>query len=123
MTVAATIAGALSHLASMAMWGAMFGGGRHSDSDEDRAREFGADEAGALISGNPIPLANALRKLERTRDTRALEHASPATAHLFIVNPFSGEGLMKLFRTHPPAEERIARLESMAVGYSPVPVP
>jgi heat shock protein HtpX len=147
MTVAATIAGALSHLANMAMWGAMFGGGRHSDSDEDghpaigiagvllapllatliqlaisRAREFGADEAGALISGNPISLANALRKLERSRDTRALEYASPATAHLFIVNPFSGEGRMKLFSTHPPAGERIARLESMAVGYSPVPV-
>lgn len=147
MTVAATIAGGLSHLANMAMWGAMLGGGRHSDSEENghpaiglagallapflgamiqmaisRAREFVADEAGARISGNPAALASALRKLERAREVRELEQASPATAHLFIVNPFSGEGLMKLFSTHPPIAERIARLESMAVGYSPVPV-
>jgi heat shock protein HtpX len=139
MTIAATIAGALSHLASVAMWSTMFGG-RHSGDDEEgspaigitgvllapllatliqlaisRAREFGADEAGARICGNPAALASALRKLDRARNTLALNHASPSTAHLLIVNPFSGEGLMKLFSTHPPCAERIARLESMAV--------
>jgi heat shock protein HtpX len=137
MTVAATIAGALGHLANMAMWGAMFG--RNSDSDEDghpavglvgiflapllatmiqlaisRAREFVADESAAEISGNPLALAAALRKLEGWRNRIGMEQATPATAHLFIVNPFTGEGLMKLFSTHPPAAERIARLEAMA---------
>jgi heat shock protein HtpX len=148
MTVAATIAGALSHLANMAMWGALFGGGRHSEDEEgghpavgiigvllapllatliqlaiSRAREFSADSAGAQISGNPLALAGALRKLERGRSRIGMEQADPATAHLFIVNPFSGEGLTKLFSTHPPMSERIARLESMALRYGGLLVP
>jgi heat shock protein HtpX len=138
MTVSATIAGALSHLANMAMWGALFGG-RQADDEEgghramgivgvmlapllatviqlaiSRAREFGADEAGARISGDPLALASALRKLERSRETGEIGQANPATAHLFIVNPFSGVGLWKLFSTHPPSAERIARLEAIA---------
>jgi len=139
MTVAATLAGALSHVANMAIWGAFLGG--HSEDDErghpaagllalliapvaatliqmaiSRAREFLADEAGASISRNPMALASALRKLESTRHRIPIQHGNPATAHLFIVNPFTGAGLVKLFSTHPPAEERIARLESMVRG-------
>ena len=140
MAIAATFAGAISHLANMAMWGAMMGG-RHSDDDEgggafgaiaamivapiaamliqmaiSRSREFLADEAGAQFSGNPVYLANALRKLEASKQEIPMQSGSPATAHLFIVNPFSGGGMAKLFSTHPSTEERIARLEAMAVG-------
>lgn len=140
MTVAATVAGALSHLANMAIWGAFLGGGSNSE-DEDhghpaggllalliapvaatliqmaisRAREFLADEAGARFSGNPLALANALRKLEYARHRVPMQHGHPATAHLFIVNPFTGAGITRLFSTHPPAEERIARLEAMVL--------
>jgi heat shock protein HtpX len=138
MTIAATIAGALSHVVNMAMWGALLGG-RHSEDDDrghpvlgllamlmapfaaaiiqmaiSRSREFLADEGGAGISGAPLSLASALRKLERGRQSAPLQHADPATAHLFIVNPFSGAASMKLFSTHPPIEERIARLEALA---------
>jgi len=140
MAIAATIAGAISHLATMAMWGAMLGG-RHSDDDEggnpiaalvamivapfaamliqmaiSRSREYLADDAGAEISGNPIYLANALRKLEAWKQEIPMQAGSPATAHLFIVNPFAGGGMAKLFSTHPATEERIARLEAMAIG-------
>jgi heat shock protein HtpX len=140
MAIAATIAGAISHLATMAMWGAMLGG-RHADDDEggnpiaalvamivapfaamliqmaiSRSREYLADDAGAEISGNPIYLANALRKLEAWKKEIPMQAGSPATAHLFIVNPFAGGGMAKLFSTHPATEERIARLEAMAVG-------
>lgn len=137
MTVAATLAGAISHLASMGMWG-LFG---RSDDDDgpspvalllgvilapiaaslvqmaiSRSREFLADEAGAGISGNPLALAGALRKLETWKAEVSLHGASPATAHLFIVNPFTGGGLASLFSTHPLTAERIARLEAMAMG-------
>jgi heat shock protein HtpX len=140
MAIAATIAGAISHLATMAMWGAMLGG-RHADDDEggnpiaalvamivapfaamliqmaiSRSREYLADDAGAEISGNPIYLANALRKLEAWKKEIPMQAGSPATAHLFIVNPFAGGGMAKLFSTHPATEERIARLEAMAIG-------
>ncbi len=140
MAIAATIAGAISHLATMAMWGAMLGG-RHSDDDEggnpiaalvamivapfaamliqmaiSRSREYLADDAGAEFSGNPMYLANALRKLEAWKKEIPMQAGSPATAHLFIVNPFAGGGMAKLFSTHPATEERIARLEAMAVG-------
>jgi len=139
-TVAATIAGAISMLASMAQWGMMFGGGRSSDDREggnpiaslvmmivaplaamliqmaiSRSREFLADEGGAQISGNPISLASALKKLE-SRARQIPMQASPSTAHMFIVNPLRGGGFAKLFSTHPPMEERIARLEAMAYG-------
>jgi heat shock protein HtpX len=77
-----------------------------------RSREFGADETGAAISGDPLSLANALRKLERGAERIPME-ANPATAHMFIVNPLTGGGLMTLFSTHPPIEERIRRLEGM----------
>jgi heat shock protein HtpX len=138
-TIAATLAGAISMLANMAQWGMMFGGGRSSDRDGgspiaglvmmivapiaammiqmaiSRSREFDADAGGAQVAGNPLPLASALRKL----DQRAREipmDASPATAHMFIVSPLSGRGFTKLFSTHPPMEERIARLEAMVYG-------
>lgn len=136
MTVAATLAGALSHLAQMAMWGSMLGS---SDDDEgrspvagilgiliasiaapliqmaiSRSREFLADERGAQMSGNPLALASALRKIEAWSQRLPMTAGSPATAHLFIINPFSSGVLVRLFSTHPATEERIARLEAMA---------
>jgi heat shock protein HtpX len=78
-----------------------------------RSREYGADETGAAISGDPLSLANALRKLERGVERIPME-ANPATAYMFIVNPLTGGGLMTLFSTHPPMEERIRRLDEMA---------
>ncbi len=136
-TVAATIAGAISYLAQMAQWTMIFGGRRDDDEGGSpiaaivmmivgpidamlvqmaisRSREYGADEGGARISGNPRYLANALRKLQMASQRIPMD-ANPATAHLFIVNPLSGGGIIKLFSTHPPIEERIARLESMSL--------
>lgn len=135
-TVAATIAGAISYLAQMAQWAMIFGG-RHDDEEGgsnpiaaivmmivgpiaammvqmaiSRSREYGADAGGARIAGNPMYLANALKKLH-VASQRIPMDANPATSHMFIVNPLSGGGLLKLFSTHPPMEERIARLESM----------
>ncbi|HZA55741.1 MAG TPA: zinc metalloprotease HtpX [Candidatus Udaeobacter sp.] len=134
-TIAATMAGAISMLANMAHWGMIFGG--RSDNREgghpivsllmiivaplaamlvqmaiSRSREFGADATGAAISADPLSLANALRKLHLGVERIPME-ANPATAHMFIVNPLTGGGLMTLFSTHPPMEERIRRLESM----------
>lgn len=137
-TIAATIAGAIGMLASMAQWGAIFGGMGRSDDREgggnmigllvmaivapiaamfvqmaiSRAREYAADSTGAQISGKPLSLANALRKLHDGAARRPL-NANPATAHMFIVNPLTGRSMMSLFSTHPPVEERIARLEAM----------
>jgi heat shock protein HtpX len=136
MTVAATLAGALSHLATMALW---FGGGRRSDDGEgghpiaglvgilvapiaamliqmaiSRSREFLADEASAQTTGQPMALAGALRKLESWKAEVPMMHGSPATAHLFIVNPFTSGGLASLFSTHPSTKQRIERLEEMA---------
>jgi heat shock protein HtpX len=140
-TVAATMAGAISMLANMAHWGFMFGGGRSDDREGgnpiaalamiivapiaamliqlaiSRSREFLADEGGAQMAGNPLSLAGALRKLE-TKAQQIPMNASPSTAHMFIVNPLSGGGIARLFSTHPPIEERIARLEAMAYGRS-----
>jgi heat shock protein HtpX len=135
-TIAATMAGAISMLAYVAQWGLIFGG-RGGDNREggnpiaalamiilaplaamlvqmaiSRSREFGADATGAAISGDPLALAAALRKLQRGVERVPME-ANPATAHMFIVNPLTGGGLMKLFSTHPPLEERIERLEQM----------
>lgn len=133
--IAATLAGALTHLAQMALW---TGGGRRDDREGgggalgllallfapvaaavvqamiSRQAEFRADATGAALSGRPLDLASALRKLEAGAREVPLE-GSPATAHLFIVNPFF-EGLARLFSTHPPTAERIARLEAMARG-------
>jgi heat shock protein HtpX len=140
-TIAATIAGAISMIANMAQWAMIFGGGRSSDREEgspfgglimiiiapiaamliqmgiSRSREYLADEEGARISGNPLSLANALKKLSM-RVEQIPMNASPATAHMFIVSPLTGGGLMNLFSTHPPMEERIARLEAMVYGRS-----
>jgi heat shock protein HtpX len=80
-----------------------------------RSREYSADEGGAKLNGNPMALANALRKLAKGSQQIPM-HATPATSHMMIVNPFSGGGIVKLFSTHPPIEERIARLESMRPG-------
>ena len=137
-TVAATIAGAISMIATMAQWAMIFGGGR-SDDDEgggggilsflvmiivapiaamliqlaiSRSREYLADEAGARIAGNPRHLASALRKLHAASQRIPLQ-ANPATAHMFIVSPLRGRGFTRLFSTHPPMEKRVARLESM----------
>jgi heat shock protein HtpX len=138
-TVAATIAGAISMIANMAQWAMIFGGGRSRDDDNgspiaaivmmivapiaammiqmaiSRSREFLADAGGAQMSGNPLSLANALRKLQQKAEQIPM-NATPATAHMFIVNPLSGGGFMKLFSTHPPMEERIARLEALVYG-------
>ncbi|HWO56284.1 MAG TPA: zinc metalloprotease HtpX [bacterium] len=137
-TIAATIAGAIGMLASMAKWGAIFGGmGGRDDRDNgggiigllvmaivapiaamfvqmaiSRTREYAADATGAQISGKPLSLANALRKLHAGAERRPMD-ANPATAHMFIVNPLSGRSMMSLFSTHPPVEERIARLEAL----------
>lgn len=138
-TIAATMAGAISMLAYIAQWGLIFGG-RGGDNREgsnpivalamiilaplaamlvqlaiSRGREYGADATGALISGDPLSLASALKKLQRGVEKSPME-ANPATAHMFIVSPLTGGGLMTLFSTHPPLEERISRLEMMAAG-------
>lgn len=137
MVVAATIGGAISMIANIAQWGLIFGGGRSSDDEGShpaaallgiivapiaamliqmaisRSREFLADEAGARLSGNPRALASALRKIQGYAAQAPMHHGGPATAHLFIINPFTGGGFAKLFSTHPPTEERIARLEAM----------
>jgi heat shock protein HtpX len=140
-TIAATLAGAITYLAHMAQWAAMFGGGRHDDDEGgggnpfalilmavlapvaallvqmavSRAREFQADASGARVAGKPWGLAKALEKLHMAQQVAPMA-ANPATAHLFIVNPLSGRSLMTLFSTHPPIEERIARLRAMRIG-------
>ncbi|MEN6490250.1 MAG: zinc metalloprotease HtpX [Smithella sp.] len=137
-SIAATIAGAISMLASMAQWAAIFGGGSSSSDDDDhggiigliamaiiapiaatviqmtisRSREYLADAGAAGITKNPYGLAAALEKLTRASQIAPLD-ANPSTAHMFIVNPLSGKAFMNLFSTHPPLEERIARLRSM----------
>ncbi len=135
MTVAASLAGALGYLAQMAF----FFGGSSSDDDEgpnplaaivgmiiamfaapmiqmaiSRSREYIADEAGARLTNDPMALASALRKIESWSQQIPIHSGSPATAHLFIINPFSGGGIASLFSTHPSTQERIARLEAMA---------
>jgi heat shock protein HtpX len=136
-TIAATLAGAITYLAHMAQWTAMFGGGRNDDEEGgsnpfalilmavlapiaamlvqlavSRAREYQADASGARLAGKTWGLAKALEKLEMAQRAVPMA-ANPATAHLFIVNPLSGQALMTLFSTHPPLEERIARLRAM----------
>jgi len=86
-----------------------------------RSREYAADRDGAEIAGNPMGLANALRRMEQVAEQRPMQGANEATSHMFIVNPFSGgmSGLRSLFSTHPPTEERIGRLEDLARGGGP----
>jgi len=138
-TVAATIAGAISMLAHMAQWAMIFGGGGRDNERGgnpiamivmiivaplaamivqmaiSRSREYLADEGGAKMTGNPLYLANALRKLH-TASQRIPMEANSATAHMFIVSPLRGGGFTKLFSTHPPMEERVAKLEAMVYG-------
>jgi heat shock protein HtpX len=136
-SVAATIAGAITMLAHMAQWAMIFGGMGRSDDDDgmnpiamlamivlaplaatiihlaiSRSREYGADDTGARIHGNPESLARALEKLEMATSMRPLQ-VNPAVSSLFIVNPLRGVNLGGLFSTHPPIEERIRRLRTM----------
>jgi len=136
MAVAATIAGAISALAHMFYYATLFFGHRDERSGNplaalvlvivaplaamiiqlaiSRAREYEADRVGAMIAGTPMGLANALRKLELAAERIPAEHAQPATAHMYIVNPLRGGGLMAMFSTHPPVQERIRRLMAMS---------
>jgi heat shock protein HtpX len=146
-SIAATLAGAITYLAHMAQWGMIFGGGRSRD-DEDggsgilsllfmmivapiaamliqmavsRSREYMADAGGAKISGDPLALADALRKLEMGAQNIPLQVSDAtanSTAHMFIVSPLSGGAIANLFSTHPAMEERIARLEAMSKDLS-----
>ena len=140
-TIAATFAGAISMLGSMLQWAAIFGGGNSEDEEGggsmlgglalafiapmaamliqmavSRSREYLADAAGARICGKPLALANALRKLQMGAQAVPMQEATPATSHMFIVNPLTGGSMLKLFSTHPPMEERVARLEALASG-------
>jgi heat shock protein HtpX len=134
-TIAATMAGAIMILADIARFSAFFGGSRDNDEGGgivgilvmsiiapiaamliqmaiSRSREYLADETGAHLAHNPEALARALEKLSLGTQ-RAPMDASPSTAHMFTVNPLTSSGLMNLFSTHPPIEERIARLRAM----------
>jgi heat shock protein HtpX len=139
-TVAATLAGAVMMLARFAQFAAIFGGGGR-DRDDDRggvfgllfmailapigamliqmavsrSREYLADETGAKVCGKPLSLARALEKISGISREVPME-ASPATAHMFIVSPLTGGGLLSLFSTHPPVEKRVERLRSMAAA-------
>ncbi|RPI18363.1 MAG: zinc metalloprotease HtpX [Ignavibacteriae bacterium] len=139
-TIAAAVVGTITFAAEMASWSTFFLGGRSDDDDEgsnivstllliifapiaaillqmaiSRAREYMADTGGAKLSGQPLYLASALKKLHMINEKTQLNHAGPATSHLFIVNPLKGKGLFGLFSTHPPVEERIKRLNDMAL--------
>jgi heat shock protein HtpX len=138
-TIVATMVGAITMIARLAGWSMMFGGSRDDRRSSNgigdlvililaplaavlvqlaisRSREFAADEGGAAITGRPLSLAHALEKLDRATEEVPMENATPATAHLFIVNPLHGGGIAKLFSTHPPIEERIERLNRLAMG-------
>ncbi|MBI2573464.1 zinc metalloprotease HtpX [Candidatus Woesearchaeota archaeon] len=137
-TVAATIAGALSYLASIAQWGAIFGMGRDDDNGGNvisilllaivtpiiamiiqlaisRSREYLADATGARVLGSGKPLAAALQKIEKSAHQHPLGHngATSATAHMFIHEPFTARSLLTLLSTHPSTQQRVARLEKM----------
>ncbi|MEW6652649.1 MAG: zinc metalloprotease HtpX [Bacteroidota bacterium] len=136
-TIAATLVGTITYIAQFAM----FFGGRSDDREEgtnpivailmlilapiaamliqmaiSRSREYMADDSGADISGKPLALASALNKLQRGNDIIPMRNAGQSSAHMFIVSPLHGGGVMKLFSTHPPIEERVARLQEIASG-------
>ena len=138
-TIVSTLVGTITYIAQMAQWAMIFSG--RSDDDDNggligslvlmivapiaatllqlaisRSREFAADAGGAGISGNPLALANALEKISYGNEMKPVDHAGPATAHMFIMNPLRGGGINKLFSTHPPIEERVARLRQIANG-------
>lgn len=140
-SVAAMIAGAISHLASMAQWAMIFGGyGRDRDEEGgggllgglvmmivgpiaamliqmaiSRSREYQADATGARICGRPQSLANALLKLEQANRRLPMD-VNPAQAQMYIVNPLSASGIARLFSTHPPMAERVKRLQEMSLS-------
>jgi len=132
-SIAATLGAAITHLAYMAMW---FGGGGRDDEDRSpwggllmillaplasmliqmaisRTREYSADAAAAQYTGSPDGLIHGLRKLEQGVERIPMADANPSTAHMFILNPFTGAGLSRLFSTHPSTEQRIAKLEAL----------
>ncbi|MCO5176282.1 MAG: zinc metalloprotease HtpX [Thermomicrobiales bacterium] len=137
--VVATIAGAITWIANMLQWTAIFGGFGRDDEEGgsiigmlalailapiaamiiqlaiSRSREFSADATGARILGDPLPLASALEKLQTGVQRRPMAQTNPATQHLFIVNPIAGATVSKLFSTHPPTADRVARLQQMAL--------
>ena len=143
-TLVASLAGAISMLANMAQWAAIFGAGRGNDEEDggggligslfmiilapiaamliqmgiSRSREFLADETGARMAGNPLALASALRKIEHYAMHRTMPQATPATSHMFIVNPFAGSGtwMLSLFSTHPPTDARVQKLQTLAAS-------
>jgi len=138
-SVAAVLAGAISYLATMAQWAMFFGGGRSDDEEGgsgnligsilmmilapiaamliqmaiSRSREYLADATGAKIAGQPLFLANALTKLEEWNHRLPMD-VNPAQAQMYIVNPLTGQTFARLFSTHPPIVERVARLRQMA---------
>src|SRR5271166_6112669 len=135
-SVAATIAAAITFLARMAFW---FGGSRDDEERSNplaglvmlilapiaamliqmaisRTREYAADETSARVTHNPDELISALGKLDTWSKRIPMQDVNPATAHLFIIKPFSGQSLLRLFSTHPATEDRIARLEAMKRG-------
>jgi heat shock protein HtpX len=144
-TIVAVLAGAITLLAQIGQFGLFWGGGR-DDEDQNplgiigvllfvilgplaavliqlaisRSREYEADHTGAEVSHDPLALASALRKLQRASQAVPSQTAQPAFAHLYLVNPLSGQSFANLFSTHPPLEERIRRLEEMAAhSHSP----
>lgn len=146
-SIAATVAGAITMLANMAQWALIFGGLGGSDDEDNgiaglagslfmiilapiaamliqmaisRSREFGADAGGAEILGDPMPLANALSKLESSVHLTPMQDVNPASAHMYIVNPLKGSSVARLFSTHPSTEDRIQRLQALPRGQSVV---
>ena len=140
-TMVSSVAGAITMLANMAQWAAIFGFGRNDDDDNaggivgylfmivlaplaaaliqfaiSRSREYMADESAGRLTGQPLELASALKKIEFYAQNRVMPEATPATSHMFIINPFSGSGtsLMSLFSTHPATEARIQKLQELA---------
>lgn len=134
-TVASVMAAAITYMAQFAMF---FGGGRDDEDSNpvaaiammilapigamliqmaiSRSREYMADDGGAGMCAKPLALASALRKLSKGVEIAPMRDANPATSNMFIVNPFTARGITSLFSTHPPMEERIARLEATARG-------
>ena len=140
-TMAASIAGVISWIATMAQWSAIFGMGRNNDEEGSggtagllftiivaplaamliqmaisRSREYEADASGGKICGNPLALASALEKIDYYAKNVVMSQATPATSHMFIINPLAGstEKIMNLFSTHPATVERIAKLKEQA---------
>ena len=136
MTIAATLAGAISFAARFAFYGSLFGGGGRRDNGAvilmlvvaitapiaallvqlaiSRSREYKADQEGAMIIGRPLFLARALEKLEVENRRKPMKVGNPASSSLWIVNPISGSGFVRIFMTHPPVKDRVDRLRKMA---------